>query len=569
MMFGLGRWFSTGKASSRGEAEPDLNGLQDNSRWYHRTCSPTVFVFVHGLLSNSTSCWTSAAGVFWPDLIKQDAAFDGASIFLGGYYTAVDSGQYDVAQCADELFEALTGLGEGGAPVLAHANIVFVCHSLGGVIVRRMLEENVASFTCKTVGLVLIASPTLGSEYAAMAKFLSKLYGNRTAQSLVPDSDLLRDIDNRFRRLIEQRRIPCLIGAEACEHHSPWQPKWLPRLFGAVVSSNSASRYFGQTKVIPGTDHFDIVKPNDRSHPTYRFLRTFYSAKFKPSAQVVLPTSAKLSFGDPRSNGTVPLAARVLFDVYSAASRDFYVDRAEDDDFSRAMQLGSVWATGPSGTGKTSIAKRFVDLHGFSPVEVSLAHYANGFDREEVAREILAGLSILEDDPCQFPENSLTTVARKLSERAAESPVPLLLDEVPVHNFDVEGQKKLVQFIADLLDLLKKKNGLNAQVIVCSIGKPPAEVIGEKLLDQMTFVLVKPWAQHDLVRLGVLVQEQLPAVAISAPCLKRVVENSLGAPRFLKSYFRRRLRTNMELEEESETLSRTLESFGRYANPTS
>src|SRR5262249_9770770 len=130
-----------------------------NNFWYVLNSSDTVVVFVHGIFSDSRGCWLfedRAPGhrVFWPDLVRTDERIGDPSLFLAGYYPAVDSGDFSVAQCAREVLEALERPGAGGDPaVLDWENIVFICHSTGGIVARYMLERYKGLFRDKSVGL--------------------------------------------------------------------------------------------------------------------------------------------------------------------------------------------------------------------------------------------------------------------------------------------------------------------------------------------------------------------------------------------------------------------------------
>ena len=73
-------------------------------QWIEFNYSPTVFVFVHGILSKSETCWRNLnTGAFWPDLVLQDPEFRRPSIFLAGYPADMASGNYTVYDAAEEL----------------------------------------------------------------------------------------------------------------------------------------------------------------------------------------------------------------------------------------------------------------------------------------------------------------------------------------------------------------------------------------------------------------------------------------------------------------------------------
>ena len=73
-----------------------------NNIWYHYEPGDVVVVFVHGVLSDSRSCWLytnpedNSPDQYWPELVKTDPRFRGVAIYLGGYFTAIDAGPYEI-----------------------------------------------------------------------------------------------------------------------------------------------------------------------------------------------------------------------------------------------------------------------------------------------------------------------------------------------------------------------------------------------------------------------------------------------------------------------------------------
>lgn len=223
--------------------------------------------------------------MFWPDLVREDARLGNPSIYLAGFYTAVDAGDFSIAQCAREVLEALTRPeSDRKPPVLEYKNLVFVCHSTGGIVARYMLERNKELFKQKGVGLALIASPSLGSVWANVARLAARYYNQRLALQLQWKGDALEDIHGRFRDLVDQRSkvMPGLFGMEACESKMIFRdrvPPWVRRLLPnrlKVVNTLSAGQYFGEVKVLRDTDHFSTVKPYTHAHPSHEFLVTFF-----------------------------------------------------------------------------------------------------------------------------------------------------------------------------------------------------------------------------------------------------------------------------------------------------
>jgi pimeloyl-ACP methyl ester carboxylesterase len=252
--------------------------------WYCYAASDTVIVFVHGLFSNSRDAWLrqdadpKAPAKFWPQIAVDDKRLEKPAIFLGGYYSKLDSKDYGVREASDELFAGLSDQVDQKPSVLDKKTIIFVAHSLGGVVVRDLLVRRADAFKEKRVGLLLVASPSGGSEYARAAEYVTANGGVLIGQ-LQPNSDFLRSLDKDFRDLLATKRIPDLVGKELIEHFAfeptganaaPWYKK-LANYFvdDKIVSRLSASRYFPNEALIPDSDHNTIAKPegpNSDSH---------------------------------------------------------------------------------------------------------------------------------------------------------------------------------------------------------------------------------------------------------------------------------------------------------------
>lgn len=255
-----------------------------NNVWYEKNGSETVFVFVHGIFSDSRTCWlykspeSPTKDQYWPEMVRYDQRLEHPSIYLGGYYTAVDAGPYDAHQAAKELRDALKR-----DEVLNKPKIVFIAHSTGGIIVRYLLYHNQDLFRNKQIGLVLYASPSVGAYLADTLSLLSEFYNQQLGAQLQANSPFLAELDNNFRDLIYNPNSNPnnlhIVGAEAIENHFIIHRKFIPdKVF--VVPESSGSRYFGSATYLRNTDHFTTVKPDGINHPSHQFLVTFYQ-KFK------------------------------------------------------------------------------------------------------------------------------------------------------------------------------------------------------------------------------------------------------------------------------------------------
>ncbi|MGE0085846.1 MAG: TIR domain-containing protein [Desulfococcaceae bacterium] len=254
----------------------------ENNLWYEYNDSNTVIVFVHGILSDSRGCWlyqdktNPENSKYWPEMILEDKRIGKVSIFLGGFYTKFDSGDYKVENCSYEIFKALNRTDkEGRQPPISKKNIVFICHSTGGIVIRYMLEREQAVFKDKNIGLILIASPSYGSKLENRLDWLATLYNQQLGKQLKWGNAELQDIDGRFRDLLNDKKIPCLFGTEAYENHFIFHRKFLPDKT-RVVTKESAGRYFGAPVLLRNTDHFSTVKPHSFNHPAHELVVDFW-----------------------------------------------------------------------------------------------------------------------------------------------------------------------------------------------------------------------------------------------------------------------------------------------------
>jgi pimeloyl-ACP methyl ester carboxylesterase len=282
----LGCAGSASKSSEYPSYWVKLPKSQENNIWYEKNNSDTVVVFVHGIFSDNRNAWAyvdSKNGLnsqYWPELIERDLRLERPAIFLGGYFTSLDSGPYDTAQAAGELRDAIKR-----EKVLEKQNIIFIAHSTGGIVSRYLLVHNQELFRGKRIGLVLYASPSTGAAWANRFHFLTTFYGNKLAADLQEDSPRLTELDNDFKNLLydpnsdpESLKI---MGAEGVENFFILHRRLLPDKI-TVVPADSASRYFGAPRYLRQTDHFSIVKPNNERHPAHELLIEFYEKFTKP-----------------------------------------------------------------------------------------------------------------------------------------------------------------------------------------------------------------------------------------------------------------------------------------------
>ncbi|BBC81756.1 all3488 (plasmid) [Acetobacter orientalis] len=243
----------------------------------HGTPTAPVVVFVHGILSSGEACWRHANGAYWPEIVAKDPEMSDLGVYVFTYQTGIFSGSYSLADAVDALKTHLALDGISGA-----AGIVFVCHSMGGIVVRRYLVSRATELIEREVqiAIFLLASPSLGSDYADWCKPLARFLGHSQgdALSFVRSNAWLTDLDRDFLNLKEQGRLS-ITGKELIEDRFITLG-WLSRKIGwlwrrQVVEPFSGARYFGEPYKVPKSDHFSIVKIENEHAIQHRQLKSF------------------------------------------------------------------------------------------------------------------------------------------------------------------------------------------------------------------------------------------------------------------------------------------------------
>lgn len=250
--------------------------------WLRRSEDGTAVIFLHGVLSSSDTCWKNANGTDWPSLLAREASTKDIGIYLFSYRTNLFSGTYRLGDAVDALKEHMRL-----DNVFDCRRLIFVAHSMGGLITRKLLVEQVTEFRDRkiAIGIFLVASPSLGSNYANLLAPLARLLGHTQADALrfSHNNAWLMDLDKEFTNLKEAGTLR-LFGKELVEDVFIT----FKGLFRTqVVEPFSGARYFGEPFKVPGSDHFSIAKPDSRQAIQHRLLMRFIDG-------IPMPEAAKL-----------------------------------------------------------------------------------------------------------------------------------------------------------------------------------------------------------------------------------------------------------------------------------
>jgi pimeloyl-ACP methyl ester carboxylesterase len=220
-----------------------------DSRYIRKVESASqVIVFMHGVLGNSTSSWTNGAS-YWPELLTKDPAFDGSSIYVYEYPSNLIQDTFSIDEIAENMrlqFEA-----DG---VSAHREIVFLAHSMGGLVTRAYLLKY-RGVAGRVRMIYFFSTPTTGSEIADLAKLISK---NPQFGKMKPmqSADYLADLQRTW--LAADFPFPSYCAYEK------------QKVSGILVVTQASAASLCNKHLDPiDADHISIVKPAGTSDVPY------------------------------------------------------------------------------------------------------------------------------------------------------------------------------------------------------------------------------------------------------------------------------------------------------------
>lgn len=232
---------------------------------------PRVIVFVHGLHGDRNS-FRAANGAYWPDLVRTDPHFAYSDVAVAEYPTPDSNGKSSSTQLADLLYTRLQQ-----QHVWDHREVVFLAHSLGGILVEEMLLKHPAE-AAKVRFIVSFGTPHEGSTVARIASIYDK-------------DPLLNDLsdaeDNSFLTTLEQNwrsnsSVNSIHRFCAYETEDTMPESVFGRYFkvrARVVSYFSAT--YGCDVTTPPqaihTDHVNLVRPSGRNADAYQFFLRVYT----------------------------------------------------------------------------------------------------------------------------------------------------------------------------------------------------------------------------------------------------------------------------------------------------
>jgi pimeloyl-ACP methyl ester carboxylesterase len=269
-----------------------------------------IIVFVHGL-HGSRDSWRASNGAYWPDLIRTDPRFAYSDVEVAEYPTPASNGKMSSVQLADILWTHLRQ-----DHVWEHREVVFIAHSLGGILVEEMLLKHPAE-AVRVKFIVSYGTPHEGSTIARIASIYDRdpLLNDLSDAS---DNAFLTQLENNWRGHDSVNGIHrfCAFESEDTMPDNGFG-RYL-RAHARVVGYFSAT--YGCDVTTPPqeihADHLHMVQPPDRKSSAYDFFYRVYRDNPILEEQVVTRDNviAGLRAGCDRSNANPDLQVPIALD---------------------------------------------------------------------------------------------------------------------------------------------------------------------------------------------------------------------------------------------------------------
>ncbi len=205
-----------------------------------------ALVFVHGVTGDMIGTWTAGNGkTFW-DLVNENDQLKGKTdSFVFGFPSYLfRSGSFDIQQAANRLHERITY-----RKVFEYPAVVFVAHSMGGLVVLRELLTH-PEIRDRLPVVMFYATPMEGSLIAAIGQEFSP--NTALAQMTPADANaLLQLIDSEWKTIPSDKRPKV-----RCAYEN--KPLGLTK----IVPWSSATRYCDAASPPIEATHSSIVKPD-------------------------------------------------------------------------------------------------------------------------------------------------------------------------------------------------------------------------------------------------------------------------------------------------------------------
>jgi formylglycine-generating enzyme required for sulfatase activity len=272
-------------------------------------------VFVHGLGGHPYDTWRTGLDDenFWPIWLATDVP--GINVYTLGYHSPAVNWAGTALSIKVQANETTTQL-RSFLVTREPGPIVFICHSLGGLIVKQVLtdawegrerDSRLAELVNRTQQVIFLATPHQGSKMGDLAQRLWFVTCPSTATKMLGYyGQELRNLNTSYQNLVERRK-----GALGNSVFS--ETIRLFNLFTIVDAKSSDPQLPDCEPKELGSDHTSIAKPIDKSDTVYldvkHIIERLVPSPVEPGPLIKAP---ELEFKSQWSINQIVLSLRCL-----------------------------------------------------------------------------------------------------------------------------------------------------------------------------------------------------------------------------------------------------------------
>ena len=232
-------------------------------------------VYIHGLMGHPKDTWTYkddlgkySSAEFWPEWLGQDCPEVG--VWSLGYESSPSKWAGDNMAMIDRATNLLDHL---DADDLGQRPLVFITHSLGGILAKQILRlsHSMSEKSTKhqlhrnTKGIVFFSTPHTGSSLANLMRCFTLFRSTEIPNELAKNDSYLRDLGIWFTDNARRLEIDVLTYAETKKTKGY-----------LVVDASSANPGVESVRPIPfDADHFEICKLSGTGDLRYKQVKKF------------------------------------------------------------------------------------------------------------------------------------------------------------------------------------------------------------------------------------------------------------------------------------------------------
>jgi pimeloyl-ACP methyl ester carboxylesterase len=275
-------------------------------------------VFIHGLNGDAIKTWAAGGDPanFWPRWLVKDVP--SINVWSADYDASVlatlsTGGGVSLIGRAASLLDLLLSHGIGNRPV------IFITHSLGGLLVKQLLRACADSVKpdCKKLlaaakAVVFCGTPHQGAKLASSVNSILSLITSTQLKQLQENEEQLKDLHNWFINWVATSQPSVCAYRETIKTKGFW-----------IVPEDTANPHIAGCDVVPiDADHIQLCKPTSHESPLYISVRALVTQTVKTCAVTDLPTLSGLALPGSQSHILVPGFVPVALSMSALDARE-------------------------------------------------------------------------------------------------------------------------------------------------------------------------------------------------------------------------------------------------------